>query len=306
MSVIVESDQEAQARAHIQGLIARRFQRRRVLSWVSLSFVGLALLVALFPLYSILEQTVAIGGHYMRLSFFTQNELSPTVQHPNLVGGINNALVGTLIIVAVAVVLSVPLGIVGGIALFEFDNKFVATMRSALFSILAMPSILYGLFVLILAASFKLPFGAYLGSIALAILMIPMVAIVTFEGLGEVPRLHVEAGLALGAQRLSLMRRVMLPEARGRILPGALLAASRAIGETAPVLFVIGSNSYTSWNPFSQVESLPTVIYSDLASNYPAVRAECWAMGLVAMTIILIFNLAARSYFAWSSRELAG
>jgi phosphate transport system permease protein len=277
---------------------ARTHARRQARSKIFLAGTGLALLIVLAAIYAILSQVIGNGVHFITWSFFTQAPEVPSLTSPNAVGGIVTGLVGTLVVVGIAVMISVPFGLLVSVAIYEYRNRFTAILRTGLAVFVGLPSILFGLFVSLLIFTLNLsPDGLY-GAIALSLLMVPVVAINCEEALLSVPLTLSEAGSALGARRSRLMLRVIFPYARPRITTGIFLALARASGETAPVLLTIGLGTVTTWNPTQQTNTLTTLIYQFLQSPYPAQHLECWGIALVLITVVLVLNIVARVFQA--------
>jgi len=143
-------------------------------------------------------------------------------------------------------------------------------------------------------------FTAIAGSFALAVLMLPVIVISTEIAVRGVPNTLREAGLALGAKSHTVSLRVVLPAAVSGIVTGSILAISRAVGETAPVLLVIGGGFTNSWKPFDPVSALPLTIFENAKSEWPSQRAQVWGVALVLVAFIFVLSLSARM---WASRK---
>jgi phosphate transport system permease protein len=163
------------------------------------------------------------------------------------------------------------------------------------------PSILMGLFAFsFLVHDLNLGFTALAGSFALAVLMLPVIVISTEIAVRSVPHTLREAGLALGAKPHKISLKVVLPSALTGIVTGAILAVSRAVGETAPVLLVIGGGFLNEWRPLNPVSALPLTIYENAKSEWPAQRAQVWGVALVLVAFVFVLSLSAR---IWASRK---
>lgn len=283
-------------RAAIQKRAAETLARRMWLSRLYVSLVVVGLLIAAVPLASILEAVISKGAGFISWSFLSTSQQFPTIMQPNDIGGIWNAIAGSILVDALAFIWSVPVAIILGVALFEFDNVLIRGVRTVLRVLIGMPSILFGIFAF--AFLVKLINNgqqvSYAGSFALGFVVIPLVAITAEAALREVPQTLREAGLSLGAKRSSIMMRVIIPYARPRLLTSILLALSRAVGETAPVLFVTGVALLPNWNPAGQVTTLPLMIFNYLGSSYQTERQACWGMALVLIAVVLVLNLTSR------------
>jgi phosphate transport system permease protein len=143
-------------------------------------------------------------------------------------------------------------------------------------------------------------FSAIAGAFALAVLMMPVIIISTEIAVRNVPNTLREAGLALGAKSHKVSLKVVLPSALTGIVTGVILAVSRAIGETAPVLLVIGGGFTNSWKPTSPVSAMPLAIYENAKSEWPSQRAQVWGIALVLVVFVFILSLTAR---IWASRK---
>jgi phosphate transport system permease protein len=199
--------------------------------------------------------------------------------------------------------MAVPLGIVTAVALYEVRARAMRWLRLVLEVMVGMPSILFGIFVfLAVVQQMGHQLTLLAGSIALAILMIPLVAVSCEDALRNVPVALVEAAFALGARPSKIMARVVFPAARTRILTGVLLALSRAVGETAPVAFVIGTALTTNWNPASEASTLPTAIFNTFGSYLKSQANEVWGIALVLMVSVLAINVVSRVIVARADR----
>jgi phosphate transport system permease protein len=143
-------------------------------------------------------------------------------------------------------------------------------------------------------------FSAIAGSFALAVLMLPVIVISTEIAVRGVPNTLREAGLALGAKSHTVSLRVVLPAAVSGIVTGAILAISRAVGETAPVLLTIGGGFINSWQPLNPVSALPLTIFENAKSEWPSQRAQVWGVALVLVAFVFVLSLSAR---IWASRK---
>jgi phosphate transport system permease protein len=290
-------------RAFVQASAARSHGRKVMASHAFMTAVGVALVAAFIPLCGIIYIVVKNARPYMSWSFLTTGQQFPDVFHPDRIGGISNAIAGTVECVGLALAAAIPLGILAAIALYEATNRIVRTLRIVLEVMVGMPSILFGLFVLFaVVRAMGQQFSLFAGSVALTVLMVPLIAVSCEDALRSVPASLPEAALALGARRSKVMGRVVLPYARPRILTGLLLSLSRAVGETAPVVFVIGTALATNWNPFAEATTLPSLIWTSQQADYPAQNNEVWGIALLLMASVLIINIASRVIVARTNR----
>src|SRR5207244_3097681 len=200
-------------------------------------------------------------------------------------GGIANSIAGSIVIVLVATAIALPFGVLVAIYLGELASPRVSRAFSLVLDILnGLPSIVIGIFIF---ALFVVGHGqaAWKASIALSIIMLPLVARSTQEVLALVPKELREGSLALGVSRWRSVLGVILPTSFGGILTGATLAVARAAGETAPLLFTCSVTvTTTSWDPHQALQSIPLTIFELLESPDPADHARAWAAALVLMT----------------------
>lgn len=274
---------------------ARRSYRRRVVG--GYAFIGaivVALAAAFVPLASILYTIVHNGLRYISWSFLTSNQLQPNIFSHNI-GGIGNAIVGTILVDGIALAISVPLAVVLSIAFYELHGPFMSVFRRIIEVMVGLPSILFGMFIF---AFFVTPLGydycALAGALAVSLLMLPVMTIAAVDALVSVPPTLTEAALSLGARPSRIMARVTLPYAFPRMLTGILLSLARAVGETAPVLLIINSSLTANWNPLSTASTLPLVIFNNFNSINPYVRNSLWGIALVLVASVFLINLTSR------------
>lgn len=271
---------------------SRTLRRRRVVNVVMIGLLGLAAVVATVPLVLILWHLLASGASSVNLAFFTHEPAS--VGTPG--GGMYNAIVGTLIVVASASIIGLPVGVGAGLYLVERrGTKLANTVRFLADVLNGLPSIVMGIF----AWQFLVkPFGHFsgmAGAIALAAMMIPMVTRTTEEMVSLVPTSLREAALALGYSRARTSLTVVLRTATAGIVTGALVAVARIAGETAPLLFTALGNQFTSFSLNKPIAALPLQIFTYAVSPYDDWHSQAWAGALVLITLVLLISLAARA-----------
>jgi phosphate transport system permease protein len=272
-----------------------RLRRRRAVNRTMESLATLAAVAAVVVLALVLVSVFVKGVGAINLDFFTHSEV-PFGQSG---GGIANAIVGTLILVALASLMAIPVGILVGIHTSEFAGpRLAAVVRFALDMLNGVPTIVTGIFVFGLLVVGHHQSG-YAGAFGLAIVMLPIVARAAQEVLGLVPSTLKEGALALGATRWRAVVRVVLPTAAGGLITGALLAVARAAGETAPLLFAssILTGTGVSTNPSQALPSIPVRIYQLSEATLPSEHAEAWAAALLLIIFVLLLNVAARSLY---------
>jgi phosphate transport system permease protein len=212
-------------------------------------------------------------------------------------GGVFNAIVGTLIIVGVASLLAVPFGTLVGIFLSEYGrNKLGDTVRFVSDVLTGLPSIAFGIFGYTVLVATLGHFSAVSASVALAVLMLPVILRATETALVLVPQSLREAGLALGAARWRVTLEIVVPAALGGIVTGALLAMARAAGETAPLLFTTLGNDLLNTNPVRPMGALALTVFRNALSPYSNLQDQAWAAALLLVILVATTNILARVY----------
>lgn len=262
--------------------------------------------LALIPLGSILYTSVVNGYSSINVAFFTQNQPLGCIPSlgPCQSGGVANAIEGTFILVAVASLIALPVGVLAGIYLSEYGrlSRFGHGVRFVADVMTGIPSIVVGIFVftlfLLLAQDGVIPatwvLSTFAGSVALAIIMIPIVARTVEEALRLVPTTLREAALALGIPRWRTILRIVLSTGRAGVVTGALLAVARAAGETAPLILVVGGSLFGFSGLDRPTAAMPLTIYQDGLSGYTNWIALAWGTALFLVIIMLGISLAAR------------
>ena len=271
--------------------------RRAATDRLFTSLVITAFVIALLPLISLLYTVVVNGAARFDLTFFTNSMRSVIGEG----GGALHAIVGTLQITALATIISVPVGLFAAIYLVEYGRGPLKRAITFFVDVMTgIPSIVAGLFAYALFALF---FGegvrmGFAGSVALAVLMIPVVVRSSEEMLKLVPDELREASYALGVPKWRTVAKVVLPTAGAGIVTGITLAIARVIGETAPLLIVAGFTSSMNYNPFSErMQSLPVFVYTQYANPGSQVEfylERAWAGALSLILIVMALNLIAR------------
>jgi phosphate transport system permease protein len=210
-------------------------------------------------------------------------------------GGIGNAILGTLVLLALASATGLPLGIAAGVYLSEFGHGwFAGVVRFVADTLTGVPSIITGVFVYTLIVLPTQRFSALAGGIALGLIMVPIVTRTTEEMLRLVPASLREGALALGAPQWRVTTGVVLPAARSGIATGAMLAVARVSGETAPLLFTAFGSRFFNVYLDQPIASLTVQIFNYAVSPYDEWHAQAWAATLVLMTLILVINVTVR------------
>jgi phosphate transport system permease protein len=232
------------------------------------------------------------------LTMFT--EMTPP---PGSAGGLLNAIIGSLMIVAVATFISTPIGILAGIYLAEFGRSgWVASATRFINDILlSAPSIVIGLFIYTIYVARVEHFSGWAGSFALALIAIPVVVRTTENMLTLVPSSLREAAVALGAPMWKVILMVTLKAVRGGVITGILLAVARVSGETAPLLFTALNNQFWSSNMNAPMANLPVVIFQFALSPFDDWKTLAWAGALLITLTVLLLNILARTVFRQAS-----
>ncbi|HEX3595233.1 MAG TPA: phosphate ABC transporter permease PstA [Polyangiaceae bacterium] len=252
---------------------------------------GVAVLLALLPLVSVLYFTAARGLGGVNLAFFT--ELPKPVGEAG--GGMANALSGTLKIVAMACGIGLPIGVLAGVFLSEFrQTGFATAVRFSADVMSGIPSITIGMVVYTVVVRPMGHFSAFAGSVALAIIMLPTVTRTTEELLRLVPGMLREAAFGLGMPKWRATLLIVLRTAAPGIVTGAMLAIARITGETAPLLFTAFNNRFWGQGIDQPVASLPVQIYTYAVSPYEDWHRQAWAAAFVLVMLTLLLNLTAK------------
>ena len=251
----------------------------------------LATLVAITPLVMVMYHVTVSALPALNWNFFT--ELPKPIGEAG--GGMKNAIVGTLILIALASVCGLPFGILGGIYLAEFGNNRPGDIIRFTADVLAsVPSIVVGILLYSLIVVTMKHYSALAGGMALGLMMIPTVMRSTEEIVRMVPLSQREAALSLGATHVKTIFTVVLTAARGGVITGALLAIARVAGETAPLMFTAGTNSFWSVDVNQPIASLPMEIYLRATAPYDVGHAQAWAGAFVLVALVLVLSIAAR------------
>jgi phosphate transport system permease protein len=267
---------------------------RTLLSTLLSIGVGVATVIACVPLFSVLIMLVWRGGARLGMSLFT--ELPPTAFEEG--GGFGNAIVGTLVMVGIAAVLSVPFGILAAVFLAEFgpDSKIAAAVRFCAKTLTGFPSILAGVFAYAAVVLVTGTYSAPAGGVALAILMVPTVMLTAEEAMKMVPARMKEAAVGMGCTPSQVVWRVVLPTALPGMLTGVMLAVARASGETAPLLFTALFSNYWLLQDGHLAVMEPTASLAVLIYNFSGMPFEnqiemAWAAALILVLLVLVINI---------------
>ena len=258
--------------------------------------VTTAIAIAVTPIVSILV-TVWVRGHKgLHWTLFTKDMHSNSFTDPVGQGGLLHAIIGTFLLVIVAMVISVPIGILTALYLTEIRGRFTRPIEFLVQAMSGVPSIVAGLFIY---AAILIPFtktvNGIQGSLALAILMIPTVARTSQEVLKLIPSDLREAGVALGGTQFRSVALVVVPAARSGLITAMILGVARVAGETAPILLLTGGSGTKNYNVFSgSLGSLPNYVWQAFSAGTPESITRAWAGILVLLIIVVILFTAAR------------
>lgn len=301
-------ESSASASTPARGLLApspgsgRRKAANRAMEVVS----TLAAVVAVSVLALVVVSVVIKAAPAINFRFITHNPLeSPFGVNE---GGIANSIVGSAILIALATLISVPIGILIAIFTSEFAGPRTSTViRFSLDLLNGIPTIVIGVFVFGILVLGSTQSG-WAGAVALAIIELPIVARSGQEVLDLVPSTLREAGLALGLKRWRVVLRIVLPSALGGLITGAVLGVARVAGETAPLLLTcsIFSNLGLTTNPTQAMPNIPVTIFTLSESAQPSDHAQAWAASLVLILFVLLLSVTARTFHERSRRRLRG
>ena len=284
-----------------------RIGRRKLVNTLVEFGATVAALAAVAVLVLVIGSVAKRGAGALSIDFLTKPPVINTGFGEPQPSGIANAIVGTAIIVGLAVLMALPVGVLTAIYLNELAPRRLATVLTLALDVLnGIPAIVIGIFVFVFLVVGHGQ-SAWKGGFALAILMLPIVARSTQEVLALVPNSLREASLALGAAKWRTTLSVVLPQTVGGIVTGATLATARVAGETAPLLFTSSLVSDdVSTNPNEALESIPMFIFKSAEQADPALHEQAWGAALVLIAFILLTSLLARAFAARSRRRLLG
>lgn len=275
-------------------------QYRRAKDKVFLGIVCLLSSLTMIPLFLILWELLKKGYKQINLSLFT--EVAPSsmdamlarISNEPIPGGILNGLSGTILMLAMAIVMSIPVGILSGIYLAEHkDSRFSSVVRSLTDLLQGVPSIVVGVVVYAWVVRPMHSYSALAGSVSLAIMMLPMIIRSTEESMKMVPGTLKEAGLALGASYSTIILRILVPAAFGGLFTGSLLAICRVMGETAPLLLTALGASAVNLNVAEPTSAIPLLIWEFY--NDPNLANLIWTTSLLLLVFVLVINIIAKN-----------
>ena len=275
-----------------RGLFLRKLKNFTVIG-VSAFGTVIAAVFLIWILWTILRN----GAESLSVEFLTQ----PTKPYGVPGGGMLNALLGTALITLVATLLAVPAGMLGGVCLSEFtrSSRFGNAVRFSANVMMGMPSIIVGLFIYTLIVMTTGRFSGFAGSVALAIIMFPVILRTTEDMLCMVPNALRESALAIGAPRWRITLAVVFRSAKSGLMTGVLLAVARVAGETAPLLFTALTSDAWPTGFFTQPTANLTVTMTEYATNSPfeTMHIRAWGAALIITAAVLALNILCRTIF---------
>jgi phosphate transport system permease protein len=266
-------------------------RRRKIVNRVMTGLLALTVAATIAVLVWVLGYVAAQGLKYLGPEFLSQ---TPPGNPGSPGGGFLNGIIGSLEVVGIATVISVPLGITAAVSIVEYGGRAARLVGFLTDVLIGMPTIVTGAFVYALWVT-RFGFSGIAGAIALALVMLPLVIRSAAEMLRLVPRELREASLALGVNRARTIYSVVLPTARSGIITGVMLAVARAMGETAPLLLTaLGNDLFIEANPTHRMSTLSLQIFGNAITGYRTAQARAWAGALTLIAIVLLFAIGAR------------
>ena len=276
--------------------LKRRLQTNRLVYGGVCLFAGLTAV----PLFAILGEVLIRGWQQFSWEFFTEptptafKAMKAVAAGETIPGGIANGIIGTMLMLGMATAVAVPVGILCGIYLAENGKKRFAMTVSYLTDLLqGTPSVIIGIFTYIWVVAPMRGYSAIAGSVALFIMMLPLIIRSTEETMKILPASLKEAGLALGGNYARVVLKVQLPAAFGGIFTGVLLAVSRVIGETAPLMFTALGCSLIRWDIDKPIAAVPLLIWEFF--NDPNLQELIWGASLFLLLFVLLLNITAKT-----------
>ena len=257
--------------------------------------IGAGAVVAFAPWMSIFFSLVTKGFHGLYVGYLFGDMRVTTPDDELNMGGVGHAIVGSMLMVLIATVITLPLGILSGVYLTEVRGRLTKVVRFVIQSMSGVPSIVAGLFIYTTVIALTGSFSGFAGALALSVLMLPTVARTSEEVLKLVPEDLRAVSYALGARQWRSSLMVVLPTVRSGLTTAAILGVARVVGETAPLLLTALSNNAFKFNPFNgPIASMPMYIFGLLQIGTEYSIARAWSGSLVLMLIVLALFVTAR------------
>ena len=277
--------------------LPKRYRRRKLVNRLMLVLMVAATAIAIVPLVLILAYVLKQGAGVIDVNFLTKTFRPVSFATNTTSGGILHAVVGSLLIVGLSLLIATPVGILAGIYLAEFPARRLSTViRFATDVLVAVPSIVVGVTAYVLIVQQTHKFSGFAGSVALVVLIVPVITRTTEEMVRLVPASVREGALALGVPRWRATLSVILPLALSGIATGVLLAFARAAGETAPLLVTVLGNNNLTFDIFGPMQALPLVAYRYTEQPYKALNAQAWGAALLLVVFVLGTNIMVRLF----------
>jgi phosphate transport system permease protein len=285
--------------------VARKSGSKGVKDALAAKVTLLGGVIVSMAVFSILWATLSNGIKGLNLNFVTQNMREASLFDPIGKGGILHAILGTLMLIVIAIILSVPMGILTALYLTEIKGRAAGLIQFLVQAMSGVPSVVAGLFIYAsIILNTPLRSSAFLGGLALTILMVPTVTRTAQEVLNLVPGDLREAGLAMGATQWKTVALVVVPAARSGLITATILGVARIAGETAPLLFTVGVFDSYNFNPFKgDSGTIPTVVWAGLMGGTPESIQRAWSAILVLLIVVLIMFVLARSFGSKSPKK---
>lgn len=277
----------------------KSLKRRRIHDRIMVGLLCISTIVVLLPLIIIIVHVFVEGFSALSYEFFTEELGSPSRAIQGRPTGLVHTILGTIVVDTMALIFAVPIGIGAGMMLSEYPEHVLnPTLRIMNDTLNGMPAILKGLFIFVLIVKPMGTFSGIAGSVALSVVMLPIIARTTESALQSIPWTIREAGLALGIPRWRVVLSTVIPAAKAGLITGVLLAFARAAGEAAPLLFTSFGDNYlpNSWLGFifSPTDTLPQRLYSLAISPYEQWHSMGWAAAIVLFLLVIFAFIMAR------------
>jgi phosphate transport system permease protein len=285
-------------RALIQASARGTLQKRRRIALAIRIVFGACMVLTLVPLVALIAYVTKRGVGALSVAFFTHTPTPAGVPG----GGISNAIVGSLILNGLALVIAMPIGLLVALLLIERRGPIPNAIRFGADVLSGIPSILTGLFAFSVIVVHT-HYSAYSASVALAVLMLPIMIRGDEEAMRTVPNELWEAGLALGAPQSRVVRSVVVRGSIPGLVTANLLALARAVGETAPLLFTAIGSQLFSTSLGQPINAIPIVIYQDGTTAFKDLQTDAWGAAFVLMVGVLILSIIGRVFAARLTRK---
>ena len=266
--------------------------------WLAATIITLGFILALIPVISILATTIVKGAAGLRPHIFVDTMASASYSDPLSKGGLLHAIIGTLYLILIATIISLPLSILTALYLTEIKGRAANLIQFLIQAMSGVPSVVAGVFIYAaILLTTHLRGSTFIGALPLAILMIPTVTRTAQEVLNLVPNELREAGLALGATQWRTVMTIVVPAARSGLITATILGIARIAGETAPLLFTLGTTDKVNWNPFvGGQNALPYYVWSGLRDGTEGGLQRAWSAILVLLILVIALFTTARIF----------